>query len=31
MAVAAYVALTGLVSLVCVWLLPDRGESLDHH
>ncbi|HEY6507235.1 MAG TPA: hypothetical protein VIY56_04430, partial [Vicinamibacterales bacterium] len=30
MAVAAYVALTGLVSLVCVWLLPDRGDSLDH-
>jgi metabolite-proton symporter len=31
MAVAAYVAFTGLVSLVCVALLPDRGDSLDHH
>jgi len=31
MAVAAYVAVTGLVSLICVWLLPDRGDSLDHH
>jgi len=31
MAVAAYVALTGLVSLVCVWLLRDRADSLDHH
>jgi hypothetical protein len=30
MAVAAYVALTALVSLVCVWLLPDRRDSLDH-
>ncbi len=30
MAVAAYVALTALISLVCVWLLPDRAESLDH-
>ena len=30
MAVATYVAITGLVSLVCVWLLPDRGDSLDH-
>ena len=30
MAVAAYVALTALVSLVCVWLLPERHESLDH-
>ncbi len=30
MAVAAYVALTALVSLVCVWLLPDRHDSLDH-
>jgi hypothetical protein len=30
MAVAAYVALTALVSLVCVWLLTDRQESLDH-
>jgi len=31
MAVAAYVAFTGLVSLVCVGLLRDRGDSLDHH
>jgi hypothetical protein len=31
MAVAAYVSFTGLVSLVCVWLLRDRGDSLDHH
>jgi hypothetical protein len=30
MAVAAYVAITAVVSLVCVWLLRDR-ESLDHH
>jgi len=30
MAVAAYVALTALVSLVCVWLMSARGESLDH-
>jgi MFS family permease len=30
MAVAAYVAFTALVSLVCVWLLTDRKESLDH-
>ena len=30
MAVAAYVAVTALISLVCVWLLPDRAESLDH-
>ena len=30
MAVAAYVALTAVVSLVCVWLLPDRHDSLDH-
>jgi hypothetical protein len=30
MAVAAYVALTALVSLVCVGLLPDRKDSLDH-
>jgi MFS family permease len=29
-AVAAYVALTGLVSLICVWLLRDRNASLDH-
>jgi metabolite-proton symporter len=30
MAVAAYVAITAVISLVCVWLLRDR-ESLDHH
>ena len=30
MAVAGYVALTALVSLVRVWLLPDRHDSLDH-
>ena len=30
MAVAAYVAVTALISLVCVWLLPDRQGSLDH-
>jgi MFS family permease len=30
MAVATYVALTALVSLVCVWLLRDREDSLDH-
>jgi len=30
MAVAAYVALTALVSLVCVWLMSARDESLDH-
>jgi MFS family permease len=30
MAVAAYVSLMALVSLVCVWLLRDRKESLDH-
>ncbi len=30
MAVAAYVAVTALISLVCVWLLPDRQDSLDH-
>jgi metabolite-proton symporter len=29
-AVAAYVALTALISLVCVWLLRDRHDSLDH-
>ena len=29
-AVAAYVSLTGLVSLICVWLLRDRDGSLDH-
>jgi metabolite-proton symporter len=31
MAVAAYVSFTGLVSLICVWLLRDRADSLDHH
>lgn len=30
MAVAAYVAVTGLISLICVWLLRDRSSSLDH-
>jgi metabolite-proton symporter len=30
MAVATYVAVTALISLVCVWLLPDRKDSLDH-
>jgi metabolite-proton symporter len=30
MAVATYVSLTALVSLVCVWLLTDRDDSLDH-
>jgi uncharacterized membrane protein YqjE len=30
MAVAAYVSFTALVSLVCVWLLRDRQDSLDH-
>jgi metabolite-proton symporter len=30
MAVAAYCAVSGLVSLVCVWLLHDRAGSLDH-
>jgi metabolite-proton symporter len=30
MAVAAYVSFTALVSLVCVWLLTDRQDSLDH-
>jgi metabolite-proton symporter len=30
MAVAAYVSLTALVSLVCVWFLKDRHDSLDH-
>jgi metabolite-proton symporter len=30
MAVAAYVALTALISLMCVWLLPERYDSLDH-
>jgi metabolite-proton symporter len=31
MAVAAYVSLTGLVSLVCVWFMRDRAGALDHH
>ena len=30
MAVAAYVAFTGLVSLICVAMLRDRGRTLDH-
>jgi len=30
MAVAAYVSVTAMVSLVCVWLLRDRHASLDH-
>ena len=30
MAVAAYVSLTGLISLVCVYLMHDRAGSLDH-
>jgi metabolite-proton symporter len=30
MAVAAYVAFTGLVSLICVWLLKDRADVYDH-
>ena len=30
MAVAAYVAVTALVSLICVWLMRDRDDSLDH-
>jgi hypothetical protein len=30
MAVAAYVALTAVVSLVCLGMLRDRGVSLDH-
>ena len=30
MAVAAYVAFTGLVSLICVWLLKDRTDVHDH-
>jgi MFS family permease len=29
-AVAAYVAATAVVSLICVWLLKDRRDSLDH-
>jgi metabolite-proton symporter len=30
MAIAAYVSFTAMVSLVCVWMLKDRGDSLDH-
>jgi len=30
MAVAAYVAVTAAISLVCVWLMHDRAGSLDH-
>ena len=30
MAVAAYVSLTGAISLICVWFLQDRAGSLDH-
>ena len=30
MAVAAYVSVTAMVSLVCVWLLKDADPSLDH-
>jgi metabolite-proton symporter len=30
MAVAAYVSLTGAISLICVWFLRDRAGSLDH-
>jgi hypothetical protein len=29
-AVAAYVSLTAVISLICVWLLQDRAGSLDH-
>ena len=29
-AIATYVAITGLISLLCVWQLRDRGGSLDH-
>ncbi len=29
-AIATYVAITGLISLICVWLLRDREGSLDH-
>jgi hypothetical protein len=31
MAVAAYVSLTGLISLVCVAFLKDRTGQLDAH
>jgi metabolite-proton symporter len=30
MAVAAYVAATAFISLLCVWQLRDRGDALDH-
>jgi metabolite-proton symporter len=30
MAVAAYVAVTAFISLLCVWQLRDRGGALDH-
>ena len=30
-AIAIYIAITALISLVCVWLLKDRAGSLDHH
>jgi metabolite-proton symporter len=29
-AVATYVAVTGFISLICVWLLKDRPDTLDH-
>lgn len=30
-AIAAYVSLTGLISLVCVWFMRDHAGALDHH
>ena len=30
MAVAAYVSVTAVISLICVWLMHDRAGSLDH-
>jgi MFS family permease len=30
-AIAVYIAITALVSLVCVWLLRDRAGALDGH
>jgi MFS family permease len=30
-AIAAYMSICALVSLVCVYVLPDRAGSLDHH
>jgi MFS family permease len=30
MAIAAYVAVTGFISLLCVWRLRDRPGTLDH-